>query len=57
MDTNDVDEIVSEFAVTPFEKIIQKHFVNSASSDLRIKAILAVEMYISKYDFINVLRK
>ena len=57
MNTNDIEDLVSEFAITPFETILQNHFVNGAASGLRIQSILAVEMYISKYDFINALRK
>ena len=57
VDTDDVEELVSEFAVPPFEKILQKHFVHGSGSGLRIKALLAAEIYISKYDFAYVLRK
>ena len=54
--TDDVDDLVSEFAVAPNEKIIQKHFVNGASSGLKLQRILAVELYISKYDFTGAMR-
>ena len=56
MDTDDVDELISEFAIMPFEKIIGKHFVHGSASGLRIQSLLAVEVYISKYDFINAMR-
>ena len=54
MDTSDVEELVSEFSMIPYEKIIQKHFINGSSSGVRIQNLLAVEFYISKYDFASV---
>ena len=54
MDTNDIDELVSEFAMIPYEQIIQRHFINGSSSGIRIQNLLAVEFYISKYDFASV---
>ena len=57
MNTDDVDDLVSEFAVAPNEQILQKHFVNGASSGLKLQRILAVELYISKYDFTTTMLK
>ena len=54
MDTNDIDELVSEFAMIPYEQIIQRHFINGSSSGIRIQNLLAIEFYISKYDFASV---
>ena len=50
-DTNDIEDLVSELAIHPNEDIIQKHFINGAVSNIRIQKLLAIELYISKYDF------
>ena len=54
MDTNDVEKLVSEFAMIPYEQIVQRHFINGSSSGIRIQNLLAIEFYISKYDFASV---
>ena len=41
----------------PNEKMIQKHFIHGAGSGLRVQKIIAIELYISKYDFVTALRK
>ena len=56
-DTNDIEDLVSELAIIPNEQIIQKHFINGGASGVRIQKLLAIEMYISKYDFSTALTK
>ena len=50
-DDDDIDQLCGELENINHEKIIQRHFVHAASSDLRITQMHACELYVSKFDF------
>ena len=51
---DDVEQLCGEMANISNEKIIQKHFLYAANSDLHIVKIHACEIYITKFDYASV---
>ena len=53
-DDDDLDKLCGELVNISPEKIIQKHFIHAATSDLRIVKIHACEVYVSKFDYASI---
>ena len=47
----DLAELITEFSDINQDKLIEKHFVHAEGSNLRIQKFLAMEIYVSKFDF------
>ena len=54
LNDDDIDKLCAEITELSNEKIIQKHFIHAANSELRLVKLHACEIYVTKYDFASV---